>query len=222
MKVTCPGCGWSAEVPEEKIPVSGGKASCPKCKVTFSVKRGSVLSAIEEFAIEENKVLCSKCGLQATNKPLEPSESNEIKPKTHIEINTKIHDVVLDDNIVTIIQKSGFLTKRSENAISISSITSVVTSKPGLLPGDIQFIVGGEVRDLVNYSKLNEVSLFDDKQYQNALLMKKYIEEYSRSDTKQNNAVSVTDEILKFKKLFDDGVLTEVEFSAKKKQLLNL
>lgn len=39
MTVTCPGCGWSAEVPDEKIPAEGGKGTCPKCQVKFEVKK---------------------------------------------------------------------------------------------------------------------------------------------------------------------------------------
>lgn len=39
MKVQCPGCGWSAEVPDEKIPVEGRTGTCPKCKTRFEVKR---------------------------------------------------------------------------------------------------------------------------------------------------------------------------------------
>lgn len=39
MTVTCPGCGWSAEVPEEKIPDGGVTATCRKCQVKFEVKK---------------------------------------------------------------------------------------------------------------------------------------------------------------------------------------
>lgn len=39
MKVTCPDCGWSAEVPEEKIPDGGVTATCRKCQSKFEVKK---------------------------------------------------------------------------------------------------------------------------------------------------------------------------------------
>jgi len=42
MNITCPNCEWSAEVPEEKIPADGGKATCPKCKSSFDVKKSEV------------------------------------------------------------------------------------------------------------------------------------------------------------------------------------
>ncbi len=41
MTVTCPGCGWSAEVPEDKIPDGGITATCRKCQTKFGVKKES-------------------------------------------------------------------------------------------------------------------------------------------------------------------------------------
>lgn len=40
-------------------------------------------------------------------------------------------------------------------------------------------------------------------------------------EEKQNNAISTADELLKFKKLLDEGVITQEEFYQKKKQLLD-
>lgn len=40
MTVTCPGCGWSAEVPDEKIPDGGITATCRKCQAKFDVQKG--------------------------------------------------------------------------------------------------------------------------------------------------------------------------------------
>jgi len=39
MTVTCPGCGWTANVPEDKIPDRGVTATCRKCQVKFEVKK---------------------------------------------------------------------------------------------------------------------------------------------------------------------------------------
>lgn len=41
-------------------------------------------------------------------------------------------------------------------------------------------------------------------------------------EVNDNNVISSADEILKFKKLLDDGIITQEEFEAKKKQLLGL
>ena len=42
------------------------------------------------------------------------------------------------------------------------------------------------------------------------------------NDNRESKNIDIADEIYKFKKLFDDGVITQEEFEAKKKQLLNL
>ena len=39
MKITCPNCEWSVEVPDEKVPNEGGKGNCPKCKSKIDVKK---------------------------------------------------------------------------------------------------------------------------------------------------------------------------------------
>jgi hypothetical protein len=39
MKITCPGCQWNAEIPEEKIPVGGVTATCRKCQTRFPISR---------------------------------------------------------------------------------------------------------------------------------------------------------------------------------------
>jgi len=71
MKVACPRCGWSAEVPEEKMPVEGRNATCPKCKKVFEVKREET-SALSDYIVEtstptvnaEKTMLdCPKCGV---------------------------------------------------------------------------------------------------------------------------------------------------------------
>jgi hypothetical protein len=39
MKITCPECGFSREVPENKIPDTAIRATCPKCGVKFSFRK---------------------------------------------------------------------------------------------------------------------------------------------------------------------------------------
>ena len=46
--------------------------------------------------------------------------------------------------------------------------------------------------------------------------------QYENQKKLSNNATSSADEIAKFKKLLDDGIITQEEFEAKKKQLLGL
>ncbi len=44
MKITCPGCQWSAEIPEEKVPPGGVTATCRKCQTRFPVSREAATS----------------------------------------------------------------------------------------------------------------------------------------------------------------------------------
>jgi hypothetical protein len=55
MKITCPGCQWSTEVPEEKVPAGGANAICPKCRNKFPVSREAASAPKPEFC-------CPKCG----------------------------------------------------------------------------------------------------------------------------------------------------------------
>ena len=45
MKIICPRCKWSADVPDKKVPAEGGKGTCPKCQAKFEVKREVVLNS---------------------------------------------------------------------------------------------------------------------------------------------------------------------------------
>ena len=55
-------------------------------------------------------------------------------------------------------------------------------------------------------------------------VIRKAFEDYKNNDTVKvtGDTNSATDEILKFKKLLDQGIITQKEFDAKKKQLLGL
>ena len=56
------------------------------------------------------------------------------------------------------------------------------------------------------------------------LEIKNYVESFISSKNTNNTSsqVSGADEILKFKELLDSGIITEEEFEAKKKSILNL
>ena len=70
----------------------------------------------------------------------------------------------------------------------------------------------------------NTIQLSNMEQYETALKIREYIENYQsdRVDSAVMQPLSGADEILKYKKLLDDGILTQEEFDAKKKQLLGL
>lgn len=68
----------------------------------------------------------------------------------------------------------------------------------------------------------NTIQISNMEQYEIALKIRDYIENYQTNEGAPTQALSGADEIVKYKKLLDDGILTQEEFDAKKKQLLGL
>lgn len=133
-------------------------------------------------------------------------------------------EVVVGDSSLTLRQK---LTK-SCKTIPFSSIVSVQVKKPGLIAGYIYFqTVGGldnKIKTPNEISKDENSLIINGKgKYEVALKIKERIEKYKMQPSIVSvNANSSADEIIKYKQLFDAGVITQEEFEAKKKQLLNL
>jgi hypothetical protein len=116
-------------------------------------------------------------------------------------------------------------------------VTSVEVKKPGGFVGFIQFsIAGGNARDS-SYTMSggafdavkdeNSIVFNGNDKYEIALKIKAFVESWSPVDRQPPNAaralpVSAADEIRKLKALVDEGILTEAEFTQKKKQLLGL
>ncbi|MBQ8767140.1 MAG: SHOCT domain-containing protein [Clostridia bacterium] len=119
---------------------------------------------------------------------------------------------------------------KGDKTIPISSIKSIQIKKAGLIAGYIQFGIGGALESrggvqAANYDE-NTITFGNTNDNKVALQIKDYIESIINNSSQQQNTVvqasSEADEILKFKKLLDDGVITQEEFDAKKKQILNL
>jgi uncharacterized membrane protein len=55
-----------------------------------------------------------------------------------------------------------------------------------------------------------------------AISMKNKIEELQRKKDNNHNSLSGADEILKYKQLLDNGIITQEEFNSKKKDILGL
>ena len=68
----------------------------------------------------------------------------------------------------------------------------------------------------------NTVQISNMEQYEMAIKIRDYVENYQTDNSSVVQNISSADEILKYKKLLDDGILTQEEFDAKKKQLLGL
>lgn len=134
--------------------------------------------------------------------------------------------VIVSGNTVRIV-KGGLFGGR-EKSIPISQINAVEVKKPGLMfKGYIQFCLssgkhlnssfslsGGTI-DAVNDE--NSVVFSGDDNYDIALKIKNYVENYGHQDT---HVASSADEILKYKKLLDMGAITQEQYDKKLRELL--
>ncbi len=127
----------------------------------------------------------------------------------------------------------GFLAKgplAGDKEIPIKSITAVDYRKAGMLAnGHLQFSIQGEMGHkgggFSNTSDENTV-IFTKKQGDDFMKAKELIEELmEKVDHSQGttvNQLSPADELKKFGDLRDQGLITEDEFNAKKKEILGL
>lgn len=131
-------------------------------------------------------------------------------------------------------------TNQGDKRIPIRSIISVELGKEptSVLMGGVSYIRFATAADEEKRADFHAVrsatkagQLFNDpntiqisnmEQYEIALRIRDYIENYQANQGAPTQALSGADEILKYKKLLDDGILTQEEFDAKKKQLLGL
>lgn len=130
--------------------------------------------------------------------------------------------VLYDDRIVI---NMGYLPfeKHREKSIAIRNISSVEIKKPGLSSGFILFQVTGESdksrKSIADAPSDNEVLFGSNDKYKIALKIKDYIDRYLLDKNVSNN-ISVADELSKFKKLLDDGVIDQGDFDKQKNKLL--
>ena len=138
--------------------------------------------------------------------------------------------IVYEDKVV--IERIGFLNKLNygfsgDKTILMQSISSIqYKAGGGILNGFLQFgIIGGNERQGgVSRAVSDENSIvFTKDKNEKAETIKAYIEDKIAERSKPISTVnqsSVADEIRKLKSLLDDGIITEEEYNAKKKQLL--
>lgn len=142
--------------------------------------------------------------------------------------------ITVDEYFVTIKRKGLMSTAihgmQGEKKIPIKSLTSIQFKKAGLTNGYIQFVYSG--------SHESKGGLYDAVKDENSVVFTRgytkdmtELKEYLEQKITENlaapsgtvvNQTTDADELRKFKQLFDDGIITEEEFNAKKKQLLGL
>lgn len=66
MTITCPHCGFSAEVSPAQIPAGATEATCPRCKAAFEIQPETKadLAPADQTHDVENTVTCPACGHQ--------------------------------------------------------------------------------------------------------------------------------------------------------------
>jgi hypothetical protein len=128
---------------------------------------------------------------------------------------------------VTIKHKKGTYHSRKEKDIQTKSITGIQMKEPGMiLAGHMQIIFSGsgesKGRSTLDAAKDENTVMFRKKDYKEFLRCKELIEQYRDEAIPKESSLqlSIADELKKFADLRDSGVITEEEFSAKKKQLL--
>lgn len=118
---------------------------------------------------------------------------------------------------------------KGEKTIQIRNITAVQIKKPGLSSGYIQFsLSGGNESKGALYSAATDENtvMFTKKFWDQMQMVKTFVEdrqaEYNRPAAATVNSVTEADQILAYKNLLDQGIINEVEFELKKKQILGL
>ena len=141
-----------------------------------------------------------------------------------------------------VISRSGFIATAShgfkgDRTFFYRDLSGIDFKKPGLTNGYIKFIVPG-AKD----TSINNILMFtssDSMSDENSVILRAFnkntpalseemyeflmqkIQE-SKNPTPSQSTISSADEILKYKQLLDAGIISQDEFDAKKKQLLNL
>ena len=124
---------------------------------------------------------------------------------------------LLEDRLIL---KRGKLLGNFEKTVYLSDVIEVRLKKPGLTRGLLTISTALD-RDLpLGSVQAKEIAL-KSNQWGEAVEFNTTVEE-AAARVKSAGGSSAADEISKFKRLLDDGVITEEEFSAKKKQLLGI
>nr|WP_259549284.1 SHOCT domain-containing protein [Heyndrickxia oleronia] len=141
--------------------------------------------------------------------------------------------VILDGNFLRI-KRKGFLNFANhgmdgEKTIDIYNMSGVQMKEAGsVTSGYLQFIFMGSKENkggLFAATKDENTIMFIKKEQDMANEIKAYIENIianKNSSTGPQVQTGSADEIRKFKELLDEGIITEEEFAAKKKELLGL
>lgn len=133
---------------------------------------------------------------------------------------------VYDDRVI-IRRKNSKAKFSGDKTIYLNQVTGVEFKKAGrLIAGYLQFTLPGSVSSKkgIHDAVHNENSVvFNNKYNDEAEEIKLKIEALIKNQSKSNDVkLDDTDLLRKYKQLFDDGIITQEEFQAKKKEILGL
>lgn len=114
---------------------------------------------------------------------------------------------------------------KGKKSIPIKSITAIQIKEPRLTTGYIQFAYSGASESkggVLDAVKDENTITFLKKELDQAIELKNLLETLQNEDNSVMTKSSDAEELIKYKQLLDDGILTQDEFDAKKKQILGL
>lgn len=152
-----------------------------------------------------------------------------IGPGTTIEIKTPQKVIVSITESGVEIERKGMMSAMSHGlkgtkTIPFKNITNIQLKEAGLTSGYLQFGMLGSLESkggVMRATSDENTIMFVKKDQDKIIALKNYIESKMNQE-ESTNQLSVADEIAKFKKLLDDGILTQEEFDKKKAELLGL
>lgn len=139
--------------------------------------------------------------------------------------------LTIGDHSLTI-KRKGFMSANShgfkgDKTIPFKNITAIQLKEPKMTNGYIQFsLIGGNESTqglFASTSDENTIMVSKKEDYEKMVELKDYIENYNyERENTSSTSVSGADEILKYKQLLDQDIITQEEFNAKKKEILGI
>jgi hypothetical protein len=131
---------------------------------------------------------------------------------------------------VTIQHKKGTYHSGKQKDIRIKAISGIELKEPGrIIAGHISIIFSGGKEDggrkAMDAAKNENSLMIAKKHYKDFLKCKRVIQEYMDAPSESKAPVAATsdaDELAKWVALRDSGIITEEEFSVKKKEIIGL
>ncbi|MFP7479457.1 SHOCT domain-containing protein [Terribacillus saccharophilus] len=138
--------------------------------------------------------------------------------------------ITITPTTVTIQHKKGTYHGGKQKDIQIKSISGIELKEPGrLIAGHISILFSGGTeaggRKAIDAAKNENSLMISKKYYKDFLECKRVIQEYMNAPSESKVAVAATsdaDELAKWVALRDSGVITEEEFTVKKKEIIGI